>query len=283
MTKNDGDPDLIQAVIENIQAWRNECHYPATFYTNRRLCQAIRQQDDIGWQSFIEGFTATGWRKTQEEHLLQIGSQKSALLWMSRLSQKLWSIMRAMWTDRNDTLHQNGNSVHQQESRAITTEILMEWQTGLDLLPQQRYEHLFRGTVQDKLRENIVQKQMWLCSVWGARDRYGSTQERGRDIVASDCYRRWKEKLQYQKYNKLVNEEIMAEWMLGIHTLNPSQWGHLFSGTLQGCLSKKLHVKKRWICRVWQARDEEGNGNPRPRNPHLVGIYDRWRAQNDED
>ena len=278
MIENDGEPNMVQAIIENINAWRSQYPYPATRYDNRTLRSAIRHQDEIGWQNFIEGFKDIGWRKVQMTHFQHINSQKSVLLWMSRLQQKLWNIMKAMWTDRNNTLHHEGNTVHQHEMQAITAEILIEWQIGIDILPNNRYEHLFRGNVQTRLNDTIHQKQMWLSSVWGARDKYGSTRPTQRDIVASSFYRRWKERLQFQKENKLVNEEIIAEWNIGLHTLD-LQHDHFFMGSLNQCLAKKLHIKKRWICRIWEVRDREGDQTDRQRNPIVVSMYNRWRQQ----
>ena len=283
MEENDGDPDLITAIIENVKAWRDEIPYPVHNFSNRTLRKAIRQQDRIGWQNFLEGFLTQNWRKVQTMYLKQIKSHKSSLLWMSRLQQKMWGILKAMWKDRNDTLHRDGNAVHRHEIRAIDAEILSEWQTGIDILPRQRYEHLFRGERQHRLNDNIHQKMMWLCSIWSARERYGSTRTRDRDIIASDFYKRWKEKLLFQKQNKLINEEITAEWNLGLHTLPIEQYEHLFQGSLQMLLAKQLHIKKRWLCRLWDGRDRENDEHGRLRDMTLMEMYNNWRNDEEEE
>ena len=120
---------------------------------------------------------------------------------------------------------------------------------------------------------------MWLCSIWSARERYGSSVHHDRDTNASDFYKRWKEKLLFQKTNKLVNEEITAEWNVGLNTLPQHQYGHLFEETLQIKLNKKLHLKKRWLCRVWDGRDRERDQHGRNRNQTLVAMYNNWREE----
>lgn len=83
--------------------------------------------------------------------------------------------------------------------------------------------------------------------MWGARDKYGTTRMVQRDIVASEFYQRWKERLLFQKENKILNEEIIAEWNVGLNILD-LQHEHMFTGSLSQYLAKKLHLKKRWIC-----------------------------------
>ena len=119
MKENDGEPNMITAIISNLQARRAEAPYPFHNFASRTLQKAIRHQDQIGWFNFIEGFLSRKWRELLETHFEQINSKKSPLLWMSRLQQKLWGIMKAMWKDRNDTLHGDGNAVHRHEMRDL--------------------------------------------------------------------------------------------------------------------------------------------------------------------
>ena len=83
-------------------------------------------------------------------------------------------------------------------------------------------------------------------------------------------------KLQYQQENKITNEEIIGGWNVGLNTLDAQIYGHLFTGSLQVCLAKKLYIKKKWICMVsWATTgDRVGDIVGRHRNPELVQIYD---------
>ena len=55
MTDNNGEPDMIEAILENLQEWREQSPYLATRYENGALQKAICHQDHIGRQNFIEG------------------------------------------------------------------------------------------------------------------------------------------------------------------------------------------------------------------------------------
>ena len=194
---------------------------------------------------------------------------------MSRLQQRLWNIMKAMRDDRNSVLHGEGNVIHQQEMRAIDQEIIIEWTTGLDRLPEPRYGHLFTGTAQQRLQDNIHQKQQWLCSVWVAQDRFGTTSVRERNEDAINFYNRWKEKLLFQCKVRMTNETIITEWNLGVNAMQ-QQYDHLFRGTLQERLGRRLRDKKIWIFKVWQMRGMTNDENVGHRNATILTWYQRW-------
>ena len=105
--------------------------------------------------------------------------------------------------------------------------------------------------------------------------------ERQRNAIASDFYKRWKEKLIFQKHNKIINEEIIAEWNLGAQQINHDIATTLFTESLQLKLAKQLAQKNQWLCRVWRERDISGDIQGRQCNPLIVEIYNRWRAQVD--
>ena len=159
--------------------------------------------------------------------------------------------MKAMWDDRNNILHGEGNTIHRHKMRPIDVEIMQEWQIGLDLLPAEQYQYLFRGAVQQRIADTVHQKKHWLCSIWVARERLGSIIQRRRSKMAMDFYNRWKDKLQFQRECKALDETLILEWIRGIELLPIQQYGHLFQGLLQDKLGKPLHLKKHWICRVW--------------------------------
>ena len=281
LVENDSHPVMADTIINNLKAWHSGSIYPATYHEDRNIRKALHRQDRIGWHQFVEGFIAKEWRKAQEVHLQNISSQKSPTLWMSRLQQRLWSIMKAMWDDRNHTLHGEGNAIHQHEMTKINQEIMQEWQLNLDLLPANRYQHLFRGTIQDRINDTIHQKQQWLCSIWTARDRCGTSVPRVRDTTATNFYSRWKAKLIFQRETKIIDSTIVQEWNRGIDHCAPTS-AHLFEGTVQQILGKPIHVKKRWIFRVWEARDSTENPAVYNRNEELVVLYQEWQLRQHE-
>jgi hypothetical protein len=152
----------------------------------------VQRQNNIGWRSLIEGFWATEWRQCQTEHLQSINSRKSSILWISRTQRKIWEIAWKIWEQRNTVLHNNGESIHRHEMRALDMEIREEMTTGLNGLAR-HYQHLFHGTIRSKIALTAQQKRMWIMSVWAARDNTEAEyngRQRNEDVEM--IYKRWK-------------------------------------------------------------------------------------------
>ena len=56
LDKHDGNPELCDLICENLTAWHRQGFFPANQVQDRLLRNAIKEQDRIGWQSFIEGY-----------------------------------------------------------------------------------------------------------------------------------------------------------------------------------------------------------------------------------
>ena len=190
--------------------------------------------------------------------------------------------MKSMWDNRNEVLHGNGNAIHQHEMTAINQEIIAEWQVNLDLLPAERYQHLFTRTVQRRLEDTVHQKQQWLCGVWVAREKHGTTNPRERNTSAVDFYSRWKEKLIFQREIKALDAIIITEWNRELDQLPANQFTHLFDGNLQIKLGQTLPQKKCWVCMVWRARDDQNGEMEGGRDTSILSIYLRWRQRAEE-
>jgi hypothetical protein len=193
MTTNHGHPELVELIIMGMSKWHSQEFIPLEFnILEPTLQRAYSQQRRLGWASFIEGYWSKEWRKCQSEYLQRLKSQKSSLLWISRVQRKIWMIAWEMWEHRNTKLHNDGTTIHIYETDALNHEINQEWTTGIDQLPP-KYAHLFTGTKEDRLNENIHQKLMWLTSIWTARDNeihIGQMRRRHPSIVT--IYDRWK-------------------------------------------------------------------------------------------
>ena len=180
---------LAAAVIANLNSWHQhdvtitDHNYPPL------LQEAIRQQARIGWQSFIEGFWSKHWRQHQQQYLTSINSQRSSLLWTSKLQRRIWHIAWTLWDHRNQILHADGGSIHQYESTLLDQEIIAEWNNERTL-PQQ-YSHLFRGDLEARLQSNTQHKRQWITSVWTAQENQSHVrQDRNEHIVNN--FERWK-------------------------------------------------------------------------------------------
>ena len=153
------------------------------------LRQAILQQDELGWGNLLKGFIGIQWRMVVEQHFLSINSQKSSVLWTSKLIRKIWDLQHQLWDDRNDTLHGDGQTIHLEELNAINEEITKQWIAGSNHLPS-CYRHLFQGEFRTLYQANIHHKQQWLTSVWLAREKH-SPLLMTRNAIAETFYLRW--------------------------------------------------------------------------------------------
>jgi hypothetical protein len=195
MISNLGHPELCELIILALQKWHNQERFPLTYdILEPQLKDAWTKQRRLGWTSFIEGYRAKEWRLCQHNYLHQIKSQRSSLLWTSRVQRKIWLIAWDMWEHRNNFLHNDGKTMHSIEMTALNEEIGLEWNTGIEQLPP-KYAYLFHGTLQQRLEDKIKHKLMWIYSLWAARDNelhIGPQRTRNPDMV--NLFARWKAK-----------------------------------------------------------------------------------------
>ena len=119
-------------------------------------------------------------------------SRRSPDLWIAKLQHKIWQIVWTMWEHRNIHLHSDNYPIHQFELAELNSTIITELIKGPTNLPR-RYHRLFKGSIQERLKDNIHQKRQWLTSVWSARELI--TNESTNDYITSRVfYERWKNK-----------------------------------------------------------------------------------------
>ena len=160
---NKGSDDLAAAIVSYLNSWHHNSPVLDTSALPQTLQDALRQQAEIGWEYFIEGFWSLEWRTYLQEYFDSIRSKQSSILWCSRLQRKIWLIAWALWKQRNDMLHTHGQTIHQYDSSLLNDEIRDEWNTARNL-PQQ-YHHLFQGTLEAQLEGSIHHKRQWLTSI----------------------------------------------------------------------------------------------------------------------
>jgi hypothetical protein len=194
MQDNDGEPYMTDMICSSLRAWRTGSRLPyPTEEIPQIVMEAMIDQDSIGWYNFTNGFIARKWRYIQEAHFKDIRSIRSPDLWMTKMQRKIWEIAWKMWRHRNDFLHNDGTTIHFQESAAINRAIRMEHNATGEGLPDM-YQYLFRGEVENIIQQPIHAKQDWLRSVWAARDHHMPGQVGPRDSMAESHYLRWKTK-----------------------------------------------------------------------------------------
>ena len=185
---NKGCPIMADIIIASLNKWHHNEDIPP-YQLPLTLQAACTSQNEIGWQSFIEGFWASLWRSHQKDYLESITSKRSSILWISKLQRQIWQIAWTMWEQRNNILHTEGASIHQFDEEQIDGEIMREW-LHHQRLPQQ-YQHLFNGTIEQRLSSDIHQKRRWIISVWAAQDAHSQSRDNRNEHV-SKIFERWK-------------------------------------------------------------------------------------------
>ena len=181
-----------ETIIKGLQSWRNSSPPPDPLSVESEpLRQAMIDQDLIGWNNMINGFFSKQWRLIQTTHLREIGSRKSPILWISRFQKRIWLILWSMWQHRNDYLHNDGTTIHFQETVAINNEIRAEYEIRGGDLPVS-YLYLFQHLLGTFLQNSIFSRREWLASVWATRDHHTPEHGRIRNAVADAFYIRWK-------------------------------------------------------------------------------------------
>ena len=99
---------------------------------------------------------------------------------------------------RNNYLHTHLQSISTTDRESINAEVAAEWSAGISTLPQ-RFEALFRGTLQQRLNKSYQDKRRWLATIWSARERINPNYLANNPSSATDGtirlkYQQWKNK-----------------------------------------------------------------------------------------
>jgi hypothetical protein len=196
MQDNEAEPHMMQIICSSLRSWRKGERLPyPTAEIPVIVMEAMIEQDNIGWFNFINGFISNKWRVIQTAHFKELGSMKSAILWISRFQKRIWMIPWLLWQHRNEFLHNDGSTLHFQETAAINRAIRKEYRNTENNLPVS-HRHLFHRNVEDLIKKNISTKITWLISVWTAQDHHTPILQDARDEMVEAIYSRWRKHLE---------------------------------------------------------------------------------------
>ena len=125
------------------------------------IAVAIRSQRCIGCQGLLEGRLSSHWISLQQFRFRSIGSQRSARLWASRLSQQLIQIGFSMWEHRNSIKHSDLSRQAQARIRQADAAIHSQFDMGTADLPR-IIRPFLSGDRRRVLRKSLVDKEVWL-------------------------------------------------------------------------------------------------------------------------
>jgi hypothetical protein len=175
MEEQQTDPYLGKAIISHLQHWRDDTPHDNRNY-RRTLRQALLQQQEVGWYSFILGRHSKDFQHIQQAYYHSIDSKRTGLRWTVAIIKKLMDVAWDMWQHRNAVLHDDPNNYH---TKLLIEEadlaILQEFAEGSsNLLRGDRFLLRSRRTV---LKGSIEDKTRWLASIAGARAAWEAKQK----------------------------------------------------------------------------------------------------------
>ena len=159
---------IIDSLIHNLNSWRSQKRSTYT-PSNYTLQLALKEQNNIGWNHFIEGFWSKQFSLCQQQHFNTLNITKSTILLLSKTQWRIWQIAWQLWDHQNNILHGDNHTFHPEEIEQISKEIQHEWSTNLSTLPMS-YKYLFKDSVQTILNKSHTHRLNWLINVWTIRD-----------------------------------------------------------------------------------------------------------------
>ena len=176
------NPDLQHAIFQRLEEWRNDTPRRTIHTSNRLLREAVRQQDLIGWWSFLQGRITQKFEQVMEEHYKQIHTKKKHNKWTRQLIQQMWELQRQLWEHRNDIEHNEMTPAKHQQLTVKLARARDELQVGhADLQRQDR--HLF-AEPEVVLSMTLSDLTLWLKEVELARRAVDDVRIRKQEQVA---------------------------------------------------------------------------------------------------
>ena len=142
MDTHDG---ITYCIIKTLEA-RNPSQLIVAFSTP--ICHATTvEQDNIGWQNFVEGKLLMRWKLLQEQHYACTGSSRMADQWAKGLITKLLEMVHDVWKYRNSVLHEcDEHGLQKQSAAELEAAISMECVLGTTNVAQWDHHKYVKAT-----------------------------------------------------------------------------------------------------------------------------------------
>ena len=150
---------------------------------------ALKPQLRIGWFYFLCGFLSSDLVQLQSTYLISRGLKISTNRWATNLIKKLWAFLHAIWTFRNECLHENEFIHKMTRSILLKQSITSEYNIGLGFLPY-TFSSYFHLPLQQLLKKNNAYLKRWFLIIRSGRE--GHNANICQDIFSSnDPLRKW--------------------------------------------------------------------------------------------
>ena len=161
-------PVVIKERGRRLTEWKRGIPFSQVSSKHPFLQDALREQDLMGWDAFLDGSISQSWRYAQEYYLEFTKSPKTSKRWVSSLIQKVFEVAWDQWEHRNGILHDVDNKFDKVIAIQVDAEIRRHFRAGRGSLLRED-QGLFRAGVQRILARPLNQKQRWLTFVRAAK------------------------------------------------------------------------------------------------------------------
>ena len=190
-------------------------------------------------------------------------SKRSATLWAARLIKYNLEATRSIWTERNNQLH---NTIRIQELEGVPTlkkAIKDEWDIGLGRLPASEFSKYFKTKLPILLQKETEHLKHWFLVIRQARVLMDPTNVLEDEFSTSKALQSWvglSLKVTNTEGAAILHEAIKQETQIGIGNL-PIQYAQDFTLTEIQILKQTIDWKKKWFCKIKEARIQYNNAN----------------------
>lgn len=189
LTTSHAHPLLAEAIVSNIQRWRNSLP-PITEFGDQAIDRIAATQSTIGWRNLLEGLPSFWIARTQQQHLIEEDIHASGKGWTQALLSRLLQLARSMWIHRNEMKHRTLRPRHKRMERLLDNAITKAYVEGARDLPPDDRAH-YNINLVALLQKNISYKQGWLLNVVAARNRQNRRVARRQQLQINSNLIRW--------------------------------------------------------------------------------------------
>jgi hypothetical protein len=159
--------NMADVICDRLSAWRYDVASTVVHANLFGIQAAVENQEQTGWQSFLEGTPAKGWCDAQQAYLASIGSRKTGLRWLTALIIKLWDVAWDQWQHRNGILHDNETNILLAQEAHLIREQYRLGPAGLT----KDGAIMLKYTLDETLALSPAIRTAWLIRVKASRER----------------------------------------------------------------------------------------------------------------
>ena len=168
-------PEIHAALIQHLTQWHTSDNPVSDLPYSLPVLQCCQDQNAIGWNGFLLGFTSKYWEEVQHAYYVELESRRTGFRWACSLFSQVINMSWKMWDHRCEVQKQPNSLSQLDEHRRINALIQEEYDRGT-LGWRHRDRRWFSRPPHDLFNEPIPYKTEWLQSVTITRERHGRRQ-----------------------------------------------------------------------------------------------------------